>query len=252
MESKFRMLKDKVVIITGANRGIGNAIMHKFAEHRAIIYAFARKQDILSEDIQIISNLYHQKVTPVYFDIRDDHALKNAILSAYKEQGRLDCIVNNAGLMEDALIGMASQKNIQQTFEVNVFAVINAIQYAAKLMKRNQNGSIINLSSIIGTNGNVGQIVYSASKGAIISLTKSAAKELAPYGIRVNAIAPGMIDTDMFRSIGEEKINQRLNQIGQGRLGKPEEVADLALFLASDLSNYITGQIIGIDGSTII
>jgi 3-oxoacyl-[acyl-carrier protein] reductase len=154
--------------------------------------------------------------------------------------------------MEDALIGMATEAIIQKTFSVNVFAPINMIQYATKIMKKLGRGSIVNISSIVGTNGNAGQIVYSASKGAVISLTKTAAKELAPNNIRVNAIAPGMIDTAMFRSIGEPRISERISKIGMGRLGTAEEVADAALFLASDLSVYITGQIIGVDGAAII
>jgi 3-oxoacyl-[acyl-carrier protein] reductase len=154
--------------------------------------------------------------------------------------------------MEDALIGMATDVVMQKTFAVNVFAPINIIQYATKLMKRQNAGSIINISSIVGVNGNSGQIIYSASKGAVISLTKTASKELASSNIRVNAIAPGMIDTAMFRSIGEARISERISKIGMGRLGTPEEVADTALFLASDLSKYVTGQIIGVDGAAII
>jgi len=125
-------------------------------------------------------------------------------------------------------------------------------QLAARIMTKQKKGSIINMASIMGVNGNKGQFVYSASKGAVIAMTRTAAKELAPYNIKINAVAPGMIDTEMFRSIGVEKIAERLNNIGMGRLGTPEDVAKVCIFLASDLSEYVTGQIIGVDGAAII
>ena len=161
-------------------------------------------------------------------------------------------LVNNAGIMKDALIGMINGKLMQEIFEVNVFAMIQMIQMANKLMSRQKSGSIINMASIVGTNGNSGQLVYSASKGAVVAMTKTAAKELASDNIRVNAIAPGMIDTDMFRSIGETKIQENLEKIKMGRLGNPEEIANACVFLASDLSAYISGQVLGVDGVTVI
>lgn len=252
MESNSKLLKNKIALITGCNRGIGNALLEKFAANGAIVYACARQDGILYEEAKELSQRYSTTIIPVYFDVTDINSIKQVFIQINKEQKRLDCIINNAGIMEDALIGMATETVMQKTFAVNVFAPINMIQYASKLMKRQNSGSIINISSIVGTNGNSGQIIYSASKGAVISLTKTAAKELAPCNIRVNAIAPGMIDTAMFRSIGEPRISERISKIGMGRLGTPEEVADLALFLASDLSAYVTGQIIGVDGSAII
>ena len=167
-----------------------------------------------------------------------------------KEYDRLDVLVNNAGIMQDALIGMITRDMMQQIFETNVFASMESLQYAARIMKKNKSGSIINFASIVGVKGNLGQVVYSASKGAVIAMTKSAAKELSEHRIRVNAVAPGMIDTDMFRSIGEEKIKLYLNDIGFGRLGTPDDIANVCLMLASDYTGYLTGQIIGIDGDT--
>lgn len=252
MELSSNLLNGKVVLITGCNRGIGKAILEKFAMNGAIVYASARQEGILDDEAKSLSKKYSTIINPVYFDVTDIEALKQVFIRIHKEQKKLDCVVNNAGIMQDALIGMVTNKTMQSTFEVNVFSVINMIQYATKLMKRQNSGSIINISSIVGTNGNPGQIVYSASKGAVISLTKTASKELAANNIRVNAIAPGMIDTDMFMSIGEPRISERISSIGMGRLGKTSEIADTALFLASDLSNYVTGQIIGVDGSAII
>jgi len=179
-------------------------------------------------------------------------ASKKIIMQIKNKGGKLDCLVNNAGIMQDALIGMINKKTIHDVFETNVFAVMELMQLAARIMTKQKSGSIINMASIVGVNGNKGQLVYSASKGAVIAMTKTAAKELAPQNIRVNAVAPGMVDADMFRSIGMEKVTERLENIGMGRLGTPEDVAKVCVFLASDLSEYVTGQIIGVDGAAII
>ena len=245
------MLKEKVALVTGASRGIGRQIALMFAENGATVYANARKEGSLNSLIGENKNI-NGKIIPVYFDVTDADASKNAVMKIKKESGKIDCLVNNAGIMQDALIGMINKKSMHDVFETNVFAVMELTQLAARIMTKQKNGSIINLASIVGVNGNKGQLVYSASKGAVIAMTKTAAKELAPQNIRVNAVAPGMIDTEMFRSIGVEKVTERLNNIGMGRLGTPEDVAKVCIFLASDMSEYITGQIIGVDGAAII
>jgi len=239
------LLDGKVALITGASRGIGKAVVELFVENGAVVYANARKEGCFS-------NIKNKKIIPLYFDVTDSLACKNAIMQIKKEQGHIDCLINNAGIMKDALIGMVDMSISKQIFEVNVFAVMELLQLAARIMKKQNNGSIINIASIVGEKGNSGQLAYSASKGAVTAMTKTAAKELAPFNIRVNAIAPGMIDTDMFRSIGDERVSENLNNIGMKRLGTPEDIAKTCLFLASDLSDYITGQIITVDGSTII
>jgi len=246
------MLKKKVALITGCNRGIGLSIIREFAKNNAIIYAASRTKGSLDDIISDLQEKYQANIIPVYFDLTDSDGIKKTFLKINKEHKKLDVLVNNAGVMKDALIGMVTEENMLHTFQVNVFSVINTIQFAAKLMKRNKSGSIINLASIVGSNGNPGQIVYSASKGAIISLTKTAAKELAVDNIRVNAIAPGMIDTDMLRSIGDSRVDNMISKIGFNRLGEPREVADTAVFLASDASKYISGQVIGVDGCAVI
>ena len=247
-----RLLEGKVALITGTNRGIGRAMLEVFARHGAIVYANARTPGSMDAIAAELSGKYAARIAPVYFDVTDPESMRAAFALIQKEQKRLDVLVNNAGVMRDALIGMVSNELLKDVFSVNVFAVIHAIQYAAKFMARQKSGSIINISSIVGVRGNAGQIAYSASKGAVLSLTKTAAKELAPLGIRVNAIAPGMIDTAMFRSIGEERVRAFIEKIQMRRLGAPEEVANAALFLASDLSQYVTGQVIGVDGAVII
>ena len=175
----------------------------------------------------------------------------NALRLIKKDHGHLDVLVNNAGIMKDAPIGMIGNNLMEEVFSVNVYSVINMIQSAIKIMGGSNFGSIINLASVVGCQGVAGQMVYSASKGAVIALTKSASKELASKNIRVNAIAPGMIDTEMFRHFSENKdIDNFLSKIKIGRLGSSEEIANAILFLASDLSSYVTGQILCVDGGT--
>lgn len=252
MISNSKLLEGKVAIITGANRGIGLAITEEFARNGAVVYANARREGSIDDLASELSLKYNTQVIPTYFDVTDDTLIKQAFIKINRDHKRLDILVNNAGIMKDALIGMVNNTLMNDIFSTNVFATINMLQFAVKIMSRQKSGSIINLSSIVGLNGNPGQIVYSASKGAVVSLTKTAAKELASMGIRVNAIAPGMIDTDMFRSIGESHMQDRILKIGMGRLGTAGEVACTALFLGSDLSNYVTGQIIGVDGSALV
>ena len=246
------LLSNKVCLITGTSRGIGAETARRFAEEGAVVYANARTPECVDLKSKEWEKLYNTTVIPLYFDVTDEKSAKQAVMQIKKEWGKLDVLVNNAGVMRDALIGMVNKELMEEIFAVNVFAVMNMIQLANKLMSRQKSGSIINLSSIVGVEGNAGQIVYSASKGAVAALTKTAAKELAPDNIRVNAIAPGMIDTDMFRSIGEEKINQHLSHIKMGRLGTTSDVANAIVFLASDLSSYVTGQILGVDGEALV
>lgn len=248
----MNLLENKVCLVTGASRGIGAATVKRFVEEGAIVYANARSPKNLDSLCTELSAKNSGTVRALYFDVRDEIASKQAILQIKKEEGRLDVLVNNAGVMKDALIGMIPRQLMQEIYETNVFGVMNMTQLASKLMIRQGYGSIINLSSIVGIEGNPGQLVYSATKGAVAAMTKTASKELASKGIRVNAIAPGMIDTDMFRSIGVEKMKEHLSHIRMGRLGTPEEVADSILFLASDLSRYITGDIIGVNGGATV
>lgn len=160
-------------------------------------------------------------------------------------------MANNAGIMLDSLIPMVTDSQIQKTFEVNVFAMMHFIQYVSKVMKRQHSGSIVNAASIMGISGNYAQMVYAASKGAVIALTKSAAKELAKDGIRVNAVAPGTINTSLLQKTPEETLDKIKSRICWGQLGTPEEVANAYMFLASDLSSYISGQVLGVDGMMI-
>lgn len=248
----MQLLEKKVCLVTGSNRGIGAAVVKRFAEEGAIVYANARKENSLDHLLLSLTKKDTGIIIPVYFDITDESAVKKTILLIKKEHGHLDVLVNNAAIMRDALIGMINHSLMKDTFDTNVFATIQLLQMAVKLMARQKSGSIINFTSMVGVNGNAGQLVYSASKGAVISITKTAAKELAPSNIRVNAVSPGVIDTDLHKNVSQELMAERLKNIGMGRMGTPEEVADTCVYLASDLSQYVTGQIIGVDGSAIV
>jgi 3-oxoacyl-[acyl-carrier protein] reductase len=246
-------LEGRVAYITGSTRGIGNSIAHTLAAAGAsVVVNGCAAREAVERTAHEISERHGVRCIGVVADQADPAAARGAFRQIHSVFGRLDVLVNNAGVMEDALLGMIPEATLDRTFAVNALSVARNMQSAAGMMRRAGAGSIINLSSIIGTNGNPGQVVYAGSKAAVIGMTRSAAKELAPFGIRVNAIAPGFIDTDMTRSIPPAKFQERLASIGLGRLGVPQDVANVALFLASDLSSYVTGQVIGVDGSMVV
>lgn len=250
--SKSQLLKGKVSIITGTSSGIGRAIADKYAQEGAIVYANARELNSIDDWSKECSMRNQTIVSPVYFDVTDYIAVKQSVMQIVKEQQRIDILVNNAGVVTYELLGMIQFETLRKMFEVNVFAMIYLIQLVSRIMSRKRKGSIINISSIVGVNGVNGQLAYSASKGAVNSLTKSAAKELSPQNIRVNAIAPGMVDTERFHDVFEKNFKDRLSDIGMGRLAKPYEVANACVFLGSDLSDYISGQILGVDGCIVL
>lgn len=245
-------LKNKVCLITGASKGIGLSVVETFLEHGAIVYANARSVNSFDLSIGDLSAKYGERFVPIYFDVTDFPGSKNAILKIKKEQGRLDVLINNAGVITYELLPMIDFDKTREMFEVNVIASIYLMQLAARLMSRQKQGSIINMASLVGVEGAAGQLAYSATKGALVSATKSAAKELAEYNIRVNAIAPGMVGTERFKLVMEEKFKHKLDSVGFGRLADPQEIADACLYFASDLSTYTTGQVLKIDGSTIL
>lgn len=247
------MLSGKIVVVTGAARGIGLATSLEFARQGATVVMLGRSEESLATACATIKKeLGDAKIESIVCDVSEPSSVRNAFQAIFQKHKKLNVLVSNAGVLDDALIGMVTPKQIERTFSVNTYSVLYCAQYASRLIARSGGGSIINVSSIIGTNGNVGQSVYGGSKAAVIGITKSLAKELAPQNIRVNAIAPGFIETDMARSIGPEKYQERLNSIKMGRPGSAADVANVALFLASDLSNYVTGQVVGVDGGMLI
>ena len=240
------MLSGKVAIVTGAARGIGQAIADKFAANGAKVYAV----DVLGDALTWTKSA--RDVTPVPLDICDFTAVKALILQIKKEQGRLDVLVNNAGLISYELMSMIDFDRFRKMMDVNVIALVNLMQLAARVMQRQKSGSIINMASMVGLKGAKGQLSYSATKGAVIAVTKSAAKELAEYSIRVNAIAPGMVGTDRFKVVLSEKFSDKINDVPFARLATPDDIANAAVYFASDASSYITGQVLGIDGGMIL
>ncbi len=243
-------LDGKICLITGASRGIGAAAVHRFAEEGAVVYAVARSAEKIEAWVR--EDGLEAQVHPVKLDVADPADCKHLLTNIRKEQGRLDVLVNNAGVEKNERIGMISRKNMQEMFETNVFGLIELMQIAARMMQRSGGGSIVNVSSRVGERGGAGQLVYAATKGAVIAATKSAAKELASLGIRVNAISPGLTDTEMFRTVPAEVMQPRLAAICMGRPAQPREIADAMVFLASDRSSFISGQVINVDGCTII
>ena len=239
-------LKNKVCVVTGVAQGIGKAIALKMVREGAAVYGCDRSlgtMDAMAEE--------YDSFNPLYFDVTDAQAVKTAMMRVKKEQGRIDVLVNNAGVVFNKKIGMLVRDETELMFRVNVVAVIELTQLVSRMMTRSGGGSIVNIASVTAVLGSAGQSAYSATKGAIISFTKSAAKELAPQGIRVNAVAPGIVKTERFEELYEasgDKIDTRIGRIALGRLGTPEDIANAVAFLASDESSYISGQVLGVDG----
>jgi 3-oxoacyl-[acyl-carrier protein] reductase len=245
------ILKDKICIITGAAQGIGKTIAECFAQEGAVVYACDIKKESMDSWASDCSKKYQTRIIPLYFDITDASTAKETIMSIFKQESRIDVLVNNAGVVFNKKIGMITRPETEIMFRVNVIAVIELIQLVSRLMARKRSGSIVNISSVTAVQGSPGQVAYSATKGAIIALTKSAAKELAPSGIRVNAVAPGIIKTELFDHLYQasgDKIDERIQRIALGRLGTPNDVANACAFLASEKASYISGQILGVDG----
>jgi 3-oxoacyl-[acyl-carrier protein] reductase len=245
------MLKNKAILVTGAGRGIGRQIAEQLASDGAVVYANDLKIGDMEAWAEMCSKKYETKVAPVVFDITDSNALKNGLMSIYKTEGKIDGIVNNAAIIQNQKLGMVTKQLLEKMYAVNVFAVIDMIQIASRLMARTGGGSIVNIASITGVVGSPGQVAYSSTKGAVITATKSSAKELASQKIRVNAVAPGIIQTERFDELYErngDQINNRIEKIALGRLGTPQDIAYAVSFLLSDRSSYISGQILGVDG----
>jgi 3-oxoacyl-[acyl-carrier protein] reductase len=245
------MLHNKIALITGASKGIGKAMAELFAANGARLVLTGRN-DIALKELKAILSPHAEEHLIYQMDVTDITSIKAVFDDLMSQKIYIDILVNNAGIMKDATLQMVKPEIIEEIYRTNVFGTINPTQMALKSFMRKRGGTVINLSSIIGTNGNLGQTIYGSSKSAILGFTKSLSKELAPLDIRVNAIAPGFIDTDMTKNMETKFYEKNLNAIGMKRLGKPEDVAKVALFLASDLSSYVTGQVIGVDGGMII
>lgn len=243
------MLRGKTAVITGCLQGIGNETLKLFAQNGCSIFACAlRKTDVFETQVEELKRMYHVEIYPVYFDMMDTNAMKSAIREIQKAKRNIDVLVNIAGITRDAIFQMISLEQMQETFQVNFFSQIIFSQYIVRLMLKNKTGNVIFTSSITGMDGNKGQLVYGASKAALISAAKTMSEELGSEGIRVNVIAPGVIKTPMTDVLDKEILDKKLKNAKIPRIGSPEEVANVILFLASERSEYITGQVIRIDG----
>jgi len=245
-------LTDRVCLITGGSRGIGKATAERLAEAGARVVVCSRQQGTSSAVAERIGEVYGTPAQALTLDVTDSRAVQRTVRDVAKEHGRLDAVVANAGILEDALLGMIGDGLVQRMLETNVAGTLNTVQAAARVMMRQRYGSLVLLASIVGERGNAGQVAYSASKAAVATIARSAAKELGRYGIRVNAVAPGVIQTDMISHLPDEVLSRRLSDTALGRLGSPDDVATVIRFLVSDDSSYVTGQVIGVDGGLVL
>ncbi|MDU7967189.1 MAG: 3-oxoacyl-[acyl-carrier-protein] reductase [Paeniclostridium sordellii] len=245
-------LNGKVALITGGSRGIGKAIAIKLASYKAniVINYTSNKEQALKVKEEIES--YGVKSIVIKCDVSKSDEVNNMIEEVVKEFGQIDILVNNAGITRDGLLMRMKEEDFDSVIDINLKGVFNCTKSATKYMMKKRYGKIINISSVVGLIGNAGQANYCASKAGVIGLTKSSARELASRNINVNVIAPGFIDTDMTSVLNENLKETMLKNIPQNRFGSPEDVANLVLFLASDMSSYITGQIINVDGGMVM
>jgi 3-oxoacyl-[acyl-carrier protein] reductase len=245
-------LKEKTAVITGSARGIGRAIAEKLAEAGAKIVI----SDILVEDgektAKEIKEKYGVETLFISSNVSDSQSADELVSKAHEAFGKIDVFVNNAGITRDTLLLRMKEDDFDRVISVNLKGTFNCTQSVLKKMIKQRSGSIINIASVIGLIGNVGQANYAASKAGVIGFTKSVAREGAPRGVRANSIAPGFIKSDMTHILNEEVQKQILSQIPAGEMGTPEDVANAVLFLASDLSSYITGQTLTVDGGMVM
>lgn len=238
------MLKGKTALITGASRGIGKAIAMKFASMGADIAAvYAGNEDAAQKVCEECRQEYGVKAESYRCDVSDFEAAKETVAKVKVNFGTVNILVNNAGVTRDGLAAMMKEEDFDRVIAVNLKGAFNMIRHCSGLFIRSREGCIINIASVAGLTGNVGQCNYAASKAGLIGLTKTIAKELAPRGIRCNAIAPGFIATDMTC---EQTDNPLLKMIPLGRIGEPEDIADAAAYLAS--AKYVTGEVLRVDG----
>jgi len=244
------LLTGKTAVVTGGHRGIGRAIVELFAAQGADVWVCLRSPDEASSDwLARLAGDAGVTITPVYFDLADAAQVKAGAEQIKAAKRPVDVLVNNAGIIATSLFQMTSIDKMREVFEINFFSPLLFSQHIVRLMTRQKSGSIVNLSSSAAIEGNEGRTAYAGSKAALIAATKVLARELAAHGIRVNAIAPGLTQTDMMTgSTPPDALKATLARISMRRVGQPEEIAGVALFLASDLSSYVTGQVLRVDG----
>lgn len=244
----MKLLEGKTALITGGARGIGKAIALKFASEGANVAFSDLNYDAVAEALEAELSAFGVKAKGYASDASSFDGSENLIIAVAAEFGRIDILVNNAGITRDNLLMRMTEADWDLVIKVNLKSVFNMTKAVQKVMLKQRSGSIINMSSVVGVGGNAGQSNYSASKAGLIGFTKSMAQELGSRSIRCNAIAPGFIETDMTAKLPDDVRKTWIEGIPLKRGGKPEDVADVSLFLASDLSSYVTGQVISVCG----
>ncbi|CEI73710.1 MULTISPECIES: 3-oxoacyl-[acyl-carrier-protein] reductase [Romboutsia] len=245
-------LKNKIAVITGGSRGIGKEIAKKLAYNGAnIVINYTSKEEEALKTKEEIENL-GVKCIVIKCDVSKSEEVNEMINKTIKEFGRVDILVNNAGITKDNLLMKMKEEDFDKVIDINLKGVFNCTKAVTRPMMKNKYGKIINISSVVGVIGNVGQANYCASKAGVIGFTKSTARELASRNININAVAPGFIDTDMTKVLSDDIKNSMLSTIPKKEFGKPEDVANAVVFLASDMSSYITGQVINVDGGMVM
>ncbi|HOX37935.1 MAG TPA: 3-oxoacyl-[acyl-carrier-protein] reductase [Candidatus Brocadiia bacterium] len=246
-----RALEGQTAIVTGASRGIGRCVAIRLAEAGACVVAVARSEDCLQNlESEIRASGGCAEVRTL--DVRDTDAFAELAKDVFEKRGRLDILVNNAGIARDGLLARMSEESWDAVIETNLKGCFNGCRAAARWMIRQRSGSIVNISSVAGVAGNAGQANYCASKAGVIGLTKSLARELGGRNIRVNAVAPGFIRTDMTRGVTEEFEKEFCGRIALGRFGEVDDAANVVVFLAGPNAGYITGQVVCVDGGLVI
>ena len=244
-----KLLEGKNAIVTGTARGMGHKMVEVFAMHGANVWACARTQtDEFEAYCKSLKEQYGVIVEPVYFELTDKAQVQAAVKQIRSAQRPINVLVNNAGITFNALFQMSTEEQINRVMNVNFVAPYLFSQYIIKLMLRTGGGNVVNIASSAALDGNSGRSVYGASKASVVCATKAMAEELGIYGIRVNAIAPGITKTDMISNMTDEVIQETLNHADNRQAGTVDDIANAALFLSSELSSYITGQVLRVDG----
>ena len=242
------ILTGKTALVTGGSRGIGNAIAKEFLREGATVYGLSRKPAENQAELEAIAKTAGGAFVWRAADVTKEEEVTKAVEAVLAEAGGIDVLVNNAGITRDGLIFRMPTSDWEEVLKANLTSAFFTSRAVARVMIKQRRGAIINISSVSGIMGNAGQVNYSASKAGLIGFSKSLAREVASRGVRVNAIAPGFIETDMTKALGDKARESLVTQIPLGRVGTALDVAALALFLASDASAYITGQVIPVDG----